>query len=326
MKYYLALDNGGTKVAAILYNENLERLGVCVSGSLRSNTNDDALVDMHLNELADGLHLHGLEIEEVDGTYEPFVIEKLRRICEIKSNTVSGELGIGLAAAGIFGDGLLALCGTGATAFARINGKRLLAGGYGSSVADEGSGYYIGRSAFIAAIRDKEERGEYTALTDLIPQKLGYSGREELQQAIFSIYKIKGVSPVTQVAGFAPLVIEAAENKDKVSLSIIKESGRLVGEQMRYLIKSSNISDDTPMTVSGSIWRGNPLMFEEFCKVVYAQCEKRKIIIPVIEPILGVLAAQKKKMTGSFDESDAKALAELYPEFKYDINENKETE
>lgn len=321
MKYYLALDNGGSKTAAILYDENLDRAGVCVGGSLRSNTNNASLVDMNLRGIVKELRLEGLTVEEVNGTYEPPVIEKLKKVCEIKNAAVSGELDMGLSAAGIFGDGLLALCGTGATSFARINGKKLFTGGYGASVADEGSGYYIGRSAFISAIRDREGRGEATALTDLIPQKLGFAGRDELQRAIFSIYAKPDASPVTQVAGFAPLVIDAAAKGDEISLGIIKEAGRLVGEQMRYLIESNNISDDVPLTISGSIWRGNPTFFEEFEKIISG----RKIIIPKIEPILGVLAAQKKKQTGGFDEEDAKALAERYPEFKYDINKNKES-
>lgn len=321
MKYYLALDNGGTKTAAILYNEKLDRISVCVSGSLRSNTNNAALVDKHIKDIADGLDLYGKTVEELNGTYESSVTEKLGRICKIKNAAVSGELDMGLSAAGIFGDGLLALCGTGATSFARINGKKLFTGGYGAAVADEGSGYYIGRSAFIAAIRDREGRGEHTSLTDKIPQKLGFKGREELQRAIFSIYGKPDVSPVTQVSGFAPLVIAAASEGDEVSLSIIKEAGRLAGEQMRYLTESNNIKNDVPLTVSGSIWRGNPVFFKEFEKVING----RKIIIPKIEPILGVLAAHKKKATGSFDEHDAKELAQRYPEFKYDINENKET-
>lgn len=320
MKYYLAIDNGGTKTAAILYDIEFNRLGVCVSGSLRSNTNNAALVDKHLDDLAAGLDLYGKTIEELGGTYEASVVEKLQRICTVKSASVLGEMEMGLSAAGIFGDGLLALCGTGATFFARISGKKLFTGGYGASVADEGSGYYIGRSAFISAIRDKEERGERTVLTDLIPQKLGFSGRDELQAAIFSIYGKSDRSPVTQVAGFAPLVIDAASEGDEVSLSIIKEAGRLAGEQMRYLIKSNGIADSVPLTVSGSIWRSNPVFLKEFEKVT-----EKHIIIPQIEPILGVLASQKKKITGVFDEDDAKALSERYPEFKYSINENKET-
>ena len=323
MKYYLALDNGGTKAASILYDGELNRIGVYIGGSMRSNTNSAALVDTHLSEIANGLHLQGLTIEEMNGTYEMSVAEKLGRICNIKKAVVSGELEMGLSAAGIFGDGLLSLCGTGATSFARINGKKMFTGGYGAAVADEGSGYYIGRSAFIAAIRDKEERGERTVLTDEIPRRLGYTGREELQQAIFSIYTKPNVSPVTQVAGFAPLVIKTASDGDAAAMSIIKEAGRLVGEQMRHLIKSNCISDDVPLTVSGSIWRGNPIFFEEFCKIIHGQCEKRKIVMPTIEPILGVLALHKKRTTGSFDENDAIELAQRYPEFKYDINENK---
>lgn len=323
MKYYLALDSGGTKAAAILYNEEQERISVCTAGSMRSNTHNAELVDMHLNELAEGLQLYNKTLEEVNGTYEMSVIEKLGRICTVKNAYVSGELEMGLAAAGIFGDGLLSLCGTGATSFARLNGKKTFTGGYGAAVADEGSGYYIGRSAFIAAIRDKEGRGEHTSLTDIIPKKLGYSGREELQQAIFSIYTKPNVSPVTQVAGFVPAVISAASEGDTVSVGILKEAGRLAGEQMRYLIQSNNISDDVPLTISGSIWRNNPLFIAEFKKIICGQCETRKVIIPVIEPILGVLAQNKRKQTGRFDEKDAQILARRYPEFKYDINKNK---
>ncbi len=319
MKYYLALDNGGTKTAAILYDEELNRISVCVGGSLRSNTNNASLVDLHLKELIQGLQLAGKTVEEINGTYEASVIEKLGRVCTVKDAKVTGELDMGLAAAGIFGDGLLSLCGTGATSFARINGRKLFTGGYGAAVADEGSGYYIGRSAFIAAIRDREGRGEHTALTDKIPQKLGFSGREELQAAIFSIYSKPDISPVTHVAGFAPLVIKTAAEGDEVSLSIVKEAGRLAGEQMRYLIESNDIDDGVPLTISGSIWRINPVFFEEFKKTV----GNREIIIPQIEPILGVLALHKIKRTGSFDENDAKMLAERYPEFRYDINENK---
>lgn len=323
MKYYLALDNGGTKAAAILYDEELNRIGVCVVGSLRSNTNNAAQVDMHLKDLADGLGLYGKTIEELDGAYEIAVAEKLKNICEIKNVNVSGELGLGLSAAGIFGDGLLALCGTGATAFARLNGQRLLVGGYGASVSDEGSGYYIGRCACIAAAHDDEERGEFTRLTDEIPRHFGFSGREEFQASIFSIYKRKDISPVTQVAGCAPVVIKAAADGDKVCVGILKEAGRMMGEQMCYLIKKHGIKDDVPLTFSGSLWRGNPIFTKEFKNVVYSQCKDRKTVIPVIEPILGALALQKKKQTGTFTEDDAKMLADRFPEFRYNMNENK---
>ena len=59
MKYYLALDNGGTKTAAILYDEELNRISVCIGGSLRSNTNNASLVDLHLKELIQGMKCPG---------------------------------------------------------------------------------------------------------------------------------------------------------------------------------------------------------------------------------------------------------------------------
>ncbi|MBO4422204.1 MAG: hypothetical protein J5879_02105 [Clostridia bacterium] len=323
MKYYLAIDGGGTKTAAILYGEDLCRIGVCITGSLRANSTSPELVEKNAAELINSLGLTGLEIEELGGTCEQRIAEMIKSVCTVRRTGVFGELDIGLAAAGISGDGILALCGTGATVFARINGKKLFTGGYGYAVADEGSGFYIGRSACIAAIRDKEGRGERTLLSDMIPEHLGYAGKDELQQAIFSIYRRDGVSPVASVAGFVPVVIEAAKAGDAAAVKILEEAGRLLGEQTVYLIRSGGIKDDVPLTLSGSVWRGNPLLYNGFVSAVRSDCPSRRIVIPRLEPVAGVLAKRYYDKYGVFDDKAADLIRSLYPEFAYDINENK---
>ena len=323
MKYYLCVDSGGTKVAAALYNEEFKRCGVCVTGSVRRNTTSAELVEKHKNDLIESLGLKGKTIEEFSGTLERTVLDEIKKVAVIKSTGIFGELEMGLSAAGVFGDGLLALCGTGATVFARYNGKKLAAGGYGAAVSDEGSGYYIGREAYIAAIRDGEGRGEHTVLTDMIPRHLGYDGAPHLREAIFSIYAKPDVSPVACVAKCAPVVIDAAKKNDAKAKRILQNAGRLMGEQTCYLIREYNLPDNLPIALSGSVWRGNPLFFTEFRRVVSEQSSDRKIIIPRLEPVLSGPAYNIYKNKGSFTDGDAETLLSEFPEFRYDINKTK---
>ena len=323
MKYYLAIDGGGTKTAAILYDEHLNRRGVCVTGSMRTNTTDAALIAKHTRELIETLGLTGLTVEACGGVFDGRLYDAIRSVCTVIRRGVSGELELGLSAAGIFGDGILALCGTGATVFARAGGKMFVAGGYGAAVADEGSGYYVGRAALIAAIRDSENRGEHTALTELLPVHFGYSGPEELRAAIFSIYGKPERSPAAHVAACAPVVVTAAAKGDAVAKDILTEAGRLLGEQTRYLIQANGLPDDLPLALSGSFWRGNPLLFNAFRNLVLSQCPTRTIVLPRLEPVLGVLARNIYETEKAFtDESVARLLAE-FPEFAYDIESHK---
>lgn len=324
MKYYLCLDSGGTKLAAVLYDEDFRRRGVSVVGSVRPNTTGAELAEKNIARLIEELGISGKTLEEYAGTCEDSVINAIKSVCTVKGRGIFGELDMGLSAAGIFGDGMLALCGTGATVFARTGDKKIAAGGYGAAVSDEGSGYYIGRSALIAAIRDTEGRGEHTALSDLIAEELGFDGRERLREAIFSIYGKKDVSPVASVARLVPTVIKAAGRNDAVAVSILEEAGELLGRQLIYLISANGLPTDLPVTVSGSVWRGNPVLFDKFRRTCREKYDKISVTVPRLEPVLGAAAYNIHKIKNELTDSDITRLIKEFPEFEYDIKENKE--
>ncbi len=315
MKKYLVIDSGGSKTAAILYGEDFCRLGACVAGSLRSNTTSDPLYEKHADAIISSLGLRGAVVEAVRGTYEDRFLDLLRGVCEIKSAQRDGEMELGLSAAGLFGDGVLALCGTGATVFARYNGGRYAAGGYGAAVSDEGSGYYIGRQALCAAIRDFEGRGPKTALTEALAAHFGGYGREDFRSSVFSIYTQSERSPVACVGKCVPAVIETAVKGDGTAKKILLDAGTVMGEMTAALIKKHALPADIPVAVSGSVWRANPLFYEGFVSVL-----RREPVIPVLEPVAGAVARAYFERYG---KADIGRIAEEYPEFTYDVNKMK---
>ena len=318
MKKYLVIDSGGTKTAALLYGEDLRRIGVCTAGSLRSNTTPDALYESHAEELIRSLGIKGEEIETVCGTFEDRAVMLFRKYCKINNSRRDGEMELGLCAAGLFGDGVLALCGTGATAFARVNGERLVMGGYGAAVSDEGSGYYIGRQALTAAIRDFEGRGPKTLLTDTLADHLAGLTRKDFRQAVYTVYADNGRSPVASVARCVPAVIKAAGSGDGTAKEIIEDAGKITGSLVTAIIEKNGLPRDIPVAVSGSVWRANPLFYNGFVSVY-----GKDPIIPRIEPVAGAVAKAIYEKTGKFDKEDAEYVASQYPEFRYSIDKPK---
>jgi len=326
MKQYLALDSGGTKVLAVLYNEDFEPIRVARVGSFRDNTTPPELVRRNMETLLARLELdRGGVLDGITGLIDHTFYELLREKCIVRKTDHCGEMEAGLHAAEIFGDGLLALSGTGATMFGKYNGRHCYAGAYGAAVSDIGSGYWMGREILNAAIRDYEGWGEETMLTELVCRHFGYGKdtpeetRKQLNSAIFSIYSRHDYSPCACVASCAPLATEAANRGDAAALRILQETGRILATMMTSMIRKHALPDDLPLTISGSVWRGHRRLFDTFSACIREQSPSRPLLVPDFEPILGVMIRHWLQLYGKFDRADKARLADLYPEFAFSV-------
>ena len=151
----------------------------------------------------------------------------------------------------------------------------------------------------------------------MIPVHFGYNGPEEMRSAIFSIYGRKDRSPVASVAGCAPVVVRAAAQGDAVAASILADAGRLLGLQMNFLTEKNELPGSLPLAISGSMWRGNPIMLNAFRDTLRERSSRKEIVIPRLEPVLGVLARRIYETRGGFTEEDVKYLLSEYPEFGF---------
>lgn len=318
-KYHLALDSGGSKVIALLYDDEFRFISTHRTGSLRSNTTAPELVEQNITSLIDDMGIRGHEIGWITGIPDGGLVERIKALCPVDRIATCGEFDLGLHAAGLFGDGLLALSGTGATMFASCGGKRYATGGYGAAVSDAGSGYWIGRAAFNAAIEDDEGRGPRTQLTDLLAEKLGGT-RESFGHAVFSIYSQNKVSPTAYVASCTPLVSQAALAGDGAALRILERAGYLIGSQLVALVKKHRLPRSLPVTISGSVWRSHPLLFDTFRDTLAEAGLDGNLHIPAFEPIVGAVIGHYHALHGDFSLSDRERFAEQFSAHAFTVS------
>ncbi len=315
MQLNLAIDSGGTSVRGILYDQEFLPVGKTCVGSMRQNTTSKVQINQNIqtfhHELFKDAHpvlsrIFGIVAEAM----KEFVLE------HYTADNISflGEDVLGLRAAAILGDGMLAVAGTGSKIYALVNGKATSLGGYGAMISDEGSGYWIGRAAFDAAIKSCEGRDAKTLLEELLCRKLG---TDSLRKGIRSVYSMEGISPTAFIASCASLVSDAAFQEDEAALHIIKRAGHSLGEQACALARLENIPDSVPLTISGSVWKGHPGILREFIRTVKEKMPGREIVIPKFEPIVGAVIAHFYELHGSFTRLDQEKFASAYADYLY---------
>ncbi len=294
----VAIDNGGSKAFALRFDNDFKPVASARTGSLRFNTNSRKVIGERVDGLIRDLGLQkGDGIESLCGIFPAPVSDMFKKTLKVGGVSLYGEFKTSLAAAGIFGDGILAVCGTGVSVFSQVNGKVNALGGYGSLISDEGSGYYIARQAFSAAIHDYEGRGPKTALTLAISEKYGGSVDADFREAVFNIYKNGKDSLVTEIASITPVVVKAAE-RDEVAAEILKDAGKLVGQQVLALIRKYELPEGLPIAITGSVFKGNPVFFGEFKKTVSEGADSSEIVVPKFIPAVGAVMLKMAERNG----------------------------
>lgn len=286
MKLHLAVDAGGSKTGFVLYGDDFLPRRIFSVGSMRRNTTPQALMDAHINLMLEILQKEGVtSLGTLSGTFFPDCRDALERTFHPDEIVFRNELQPALATALIMGDGTILLAGTGNGIHTCRNKETLCSGGWGAALGDDGSGYDIGRHAFRAIMHAYEEQAPATALTALLCERYG---TENPWDAVFSIYAPDAaVSPVTAIASFCPAVGQAAQAGDAVAQSILREAGQALGRQYLHHLHHFGLPTGLPTTVSGSVWKGNPLYAESVLSVILEKIPDFALRPPLVEPVVG---------------------------------------
>src|SRR5690606_20767477 len=126
-------------------------------------------------------------------------------------------------------------------------------------LADEGSGYWIGRRGLVAVMRQADGRGPRTALTALVLKHLGLTKTDQLVNEIYESAERRQF-----VATLAPLVEEARAAGDVVAGEIMREAAEeLVLASASVISRLDMRGDVFPIFLSGGMFRSLPALEAE---------------------------------------------------------------
>lgn len=262
-RFVIGVDGGGTKTNAILVGLDGAVLAEAAGGPTNLSTVGVPKAAQILLELileccakaqVDASMMHNVVLG-LAGAGRPVLRTELadklgalaaKRKFPLKSITVETDARIALEAAFAGGCGIALIAGTGSIALYHTeDGKYLRAGGWGSLLGDEGSGYAIGRDGLIAALRQFDGRGEKTLLAKKALQHFGVAALDDLIPKIYQEH--------ADIASFAPLVFEAEVERDRLAhLILVKNAGDLA-EHVRVLTMLARPKHKLPVCLMGGL-------------------------------------------------------------------------
>lgn len=318
MKYYVAYDGGGSKIEAILFDEDLNFIKGAKSGSMNTASSSHELVEQNAincaKDLLDGTGV--TEIESVYGVFTRTLTDALAKVVKVNSlRDEGGEALVGRLASFVTGDAVTVLSGTGSVIFyTSADGAYAEAGGYGSVIHDEGSGYHMGRLAFAEAIKDFEQRGPHTLISDCICKKVG---ADNIGGAAGKMYDMPGKSAISAVASVAVCVGEAARMGDEIAIRLLKEIGENLAEQALGLINRVGVPEDVPIVLEGGHFKNDHRISEALIERIHRDQPNRKVVVPYFEPIVGSVLAHRF-LNGSFpDEAKLEDMKKQYEKYRF---------
>lgn len=226
-----------------------------------------------------------------------------------KQHTIDTDASAALAGAFGGGPGIIVISGTGSICFGKDEkGTLYRCGGWGFKLGDEGSGYYIGQQALIAALKEFDGRGPKTVLRAHFEKKYELASIDLIISQVYSD-KIDR----TEIASNAPAVFDAAIAGDSAAREIIARAGREIGKLVAGAARRMGRAErEVDVALIGSIFHQRqvllPFMQEEALRVV----ARVHFIDPRFEPAVGacILGLQKEgiPITGALLERMEKAL------------------
>ena len=294
--YVIGVDGGGTKTDAVL----VDSAGKVLSRVRGGSSNYQALGPAKLKDVlmsifneiltkamitSSSLNRIYLGLAGAGRLSDQQEIKNIFSDTEFKDLiTVNSDAIIALAGAFSNQPGIILIAGTGAICFGKNNqGDVVRSGGWGYLLGDEGGGYYIGKSAIIASLKDFDGRGETTSLRPIIETKFNLTS---IDQIIPLIYK-NNIDRV-MIADLAPIVFEQAKLNDTISRQIIKEVGVELGHLAKAVAKRLDFADEKiKIALIGSIFKQKDLLVKEISKELYEISWDIQIMEPNYDPAIG---------------------------------------
>jgi N-acetylglucosamine kinase-like BadF-type ATPase len=293
--YYLGVDGGASKTAAIVTDEHGRSLGGGVAGPsnhLRVGIETAARnIERAVNRALVAGDVASREIVwaycGIAGADHPAhrqeVVDSLSVFFPRGNFTVDNDARIALSGAIGFGAGIVVIAGTGSVAFGRNdNGDEARAGGWGPLIGDEGSGFGMARAALSAVIRAHDGRGPQTVMTELLRDEYELKP-EDLPRFVYAT-----TTHADDIARYTKLVTDAAAKGDAVAKSILEDGGRELGlSALAVARRVALVAVEFPVAYVGGVFNAGEAVLEPMRRTIVAEAPKAMIGPPKHTPVEG---------------------------------------
>ncbi len=293
-RLYLGVDGGQSSTTALIADEQGRVLGEGVGGPCNHASAAEgrrkflAAVGDCLHQACAQANLAEQEVQfssvcfGLSGGAEdkaPYIHELIRS-ARYKL-THDGEIALTGATAGE--PGIIIIAGTGSFAFGRNQaGKAARSGGWGYIFGDEGGAFDLTRRALRAALRFEEGWGPETQLRELLLQATGTRSADQL------LHHFYADTPRSVVAGYAPLVTQAAQSGDEVAGAILDAAA---GDLLLYVngvYQQLFVPGDSPViSYVGGVFQSE-LLRTRFIQSI-EKTMSTKVGPPIYPPVVGAL-------------------------------------
>jgi N-acetylglucosamine kinase-like BadF-type ATPase len=298
MSLYLGIDAGGTKTDCALSN-GAELLGQASGPSCKlarvSRAKARENLQSVIRDACDSARVLARDVQHVcigmAGASIPEAVswaqETVREIIPGATSYVAGDHIIAHRAAFGTSHGVTVISGTGSIAFGRNPaGETARAGGWGPNVSDEGSAYWVGREAVIAALRAYDLGGS-NELLPIIAHAWNVAPEEVIRLA-------NAAEP--QFAELGEPIARAAEKGDPSARDITDRAGQalawLACAVIRRLWPQGGV---VPVALGGGVLQGSSAIRQAFKEAMRVKYPEAAISFAYVRPVLGALeiAAQR---------------------------------
>ena len=295
-KHLLGIDGGGTKTHAVITDSSCRVIGEGFSGAanpLRVGLEDAV---SHIDQaVADACAQAEIEIGDIDsacaaiaGINHPIHYHTMKDALDEALHIAGLEL-VTDARAALEGaldgkPGVVVIAGTGSIAIGLNEaGEQARAGGFGPTLSDEGSGYYIAQRALKAVVSSFDGRSPKTRLAESICNRLGVASPSDLPGVIYN-----SDSEPVEIAPLADLVDEAAREGDEVARQILTAAGSELGRLAASVIEKLGLSS-RPFRVAcvGSVFRSGEVVLKPLRDAVLSVAPQAEIGPPLYPPAIG---------------------------------------
>lgn len=237
--YFIGIDGGGTKCKALLQNHSGQIIGHGLSGSANPATDLPTATRSIVAACEAALDQANLPKDTLQycrvgmglaGVNLPSVKHKMQQwLHPFASVHLTTDLHIACLGAHDGEDGAVIICGTGSSGFAVIDGQSLNLGGHGFTAGDKGGGAWLGLSAARLCLEAMDGIGCYSPFVDILKQHLAC-------QSATDVAEIVNGAPAVFFASLAPLVFEAAMQKDLIATTVVQQGADYLSRLARQLL------------------------------------------------------------------------------------------